>query len=122
MRYPDKKGQLQVRRVLCSLRTTASILAPMGQLKCGLRYYGRGRVGKGADRPGSRLHNRLFRLWPYLGVNCLLICYVCDIILKGKSVAKRESLTISSYFSQQKQREGGERERELGVFKGEFPN
>ena len=97
MRYPDKKGQLQVRCVLCSLRTTASIPAPMGQLKCGLRCYGRGRVGKGDNRPGSRLHKQTLQTLALPGSQLFAyLLYVCNMILKGKSVAKRESLTISS--------------------------
>lgn len=120
MRYPNKKGKLQVRRVLCLLPTTASIPAPTGQLKCGLRCYRWGRVGKGADRPGSRLHKQTLQTLALAGSQLFAsLLYVCNMILEGKSVAKSESLTIK--LVQPTKTERGGRERELGVFKGEFP-
>lgn len=54
-------------------------------------------MGKGDNRPGSRLHKQTLQTLALPGSQLFAyLLYVCNMILKGKSVAKRESLTISS--------------------------
>ena len=74
-------------------------------------------MGKGADRPGSRLHKQTLQTLALAGSQLFAsLLYVCNMILEGKSVAKSESLTIK--LVQPTKTERGGRERELGVFKG----